>query len=163
MRFSLAATSSRKSTGGYPEADDLAAEALGDVYGIDAVAEGLGEGAALFVEGPAGGGDHLVGGLVADSDGEEQGGVEPAAVLVSAFGVEVGGEVKLGFYFEDAVPACSGLEPDVEDVHLFAELSAAAGAGGAGGQEGGHVVDVPGISAFFAEEIDDGVVDGGGP
>ncbi len=57
MRFSLAATSSRKSTEATPEADDLAAEALGDVYGIDAVAEGLGEGAALFVEGPAGGGD----------------------------------------------------------------------------------------------------------
>ena len=44
--------------GGDPEADDLAAEALGDVDGIDAVAEGLGDGAALFVERPAGGGDH---------------------------------------------------------------------------------------------------------
>ena len=39
--------------GGDPEADDLAAETLGDVDGIDAVAEGFREGAALFVEGPA--------------------------------------------------------------------------------------------------------------
>ena len=48
--------------------------------------------------------------------------MEPAAVLVSALGVEVGGEVEFGLEFEDGVPACAGLEPDVEDVHLFAEL-----------------------------------------
>ena len=73
------------------------AEALGDVDGIDAVAEGLREGAALFVEGPAGGRDHPVGSVAAQRDGGEQGGVEPAAVLVAALGVEVGGEVELGF------------------------------------------------------------------
>ena len=146
--------------GGDPEADDLAAEALGDVDGIDAVAEGFGEGAALFVEGPAGGGDHLVGRLVAHGDGGEQGGVEPAAVLVAAFGVEVGGGVEFGFDVEDGVPACAGLEPDVEDVHLFAELGVAAGAGGACGEEGGGVVGVPGVGAFFVEEVDDAFVDG---
>ena len=117
--------------GGDPETDDLAAEALGDVDGIDAVAERFGEGAALFVEGPAAGRDHLVGGLVADGDRGEERGVEPAAVLVAAFGVEVGGGVELGFEVEDGVPACAGFEPDVEDVHLFAELFVAAG--GAGG------------------------------
>ena len=116
--------------GGYPEADDLAAEALGDVDRVDAVAERFGEGAALFVEGPAAGRDHLVGGVVADGDGGEQRGVEPAAMLVAAFGVEVGGGVELGFEVEDGVPACAGFEPDVEDVHLFAELFVAAGAAG---------------------------------
>ncbi len=145
---------------GYPEADDLAAEALGDVDRIDAVAERFGEGAALLVEGPAGGGDHLVRGLAADGYGGEQGRVEPAAVLVSALGVEVGGEVEFGLEVEDGVPACAGLEPDVEDVHLLAELFVAAGAGCAFGQEGGCVVDVPGVGAFFFEEIDDAVVDG---
>ncbi len=64
----------------------------GDVDRVDAVAERLGEGAALLVERPAGGGDHLVGRVAADADAAEQGGVEPAAVLVAAFGVEVGGE-----------------------------------------------------------------------
>ncbi len=56
--------------------------------------------------------------------------MEPAAVLVAAFGVEVGGAVEFGLEVEDGVPACAGLEPDVEDVHLFAELVAAAGGAG---------------------------------
>ena len=56
----------------------------------------------------------------------EQRGLEPAAVLVAAFGVEVGGEVEFGFVLEHGEPACAGLEPDVEDVHLLAELFAAA-------------------------------------
>ncbi len=122
IRFSLAATSSRKSTRGDPEADDFAAQAVGDIDGIDAVAERLGEGAALLVECPAGGGDHAVGRGVADADGGEQGRVKPAAMLVAAFGVEVGGEAELGFGVEHGVPACAALEPDVEDVHLLAEL-----------------------------------------
>ena len=83
--------------GGDPEADDLGAEALGDVDGVDAVAEGFGDGAALLVERPAAGGDHLVGRGVAHADGGEQRRVEPAAVLVAAFGVEVGGEAEFGF------------------------------------------------------------------
>src|SRR3981189_3063018 len=117
--------------GGDPETDDLGAEALGDIDWIDAVAEGFREGSALLVEGPAGGGDHLVGGVVADGYGGEQRGVEPAAMLVAAFGVEVGGGVEFGFEVEDGVPACAGFEPDVEYVHLLAELFVAAG--GAGG------------------------------
>ena len=87
--------------------------------------------------------------------------MEPAAMLVAAFGVEVGGEVEFGFEVEDGVPACAGFEPDVEDVHLFAEFFAAAGgAGGAFGQEGCCFVGVPGVGAFVFEEVDDALVDG---
>ena len=43
---------------GDPEADDVAAELVHDGDRVDEVAEGLGEGAALFVEGPAVGGDY---------------------------------------------------------------------------------------------------------
>ena len=74
--------------GGDPEADDFAAHAVGDVDGIDAVAEGFGHGAALLVEGPAGGGDVGIRRAAAQGDGGEQGGVEPAAMLVAAFEVE---------------------------------------------------------------------------
>src|SRR5216683_2858531 len=81
-------------------------------------------------------------------------------MLVSAFGVEVGGPVQFGLEVEDGVPACAGLEPDVEDVHLLAELFVAAGALRSPGQECGCVVDVPGVGAFFFEEIDDALVDG---
>ena len=87
--------------------------------------------------------------------------MEPAAVLVAAFGVEVGGGVEFGLEVEDGVPACAGLEPDVEDVHLFAEFFVAAGGTGVFlGQKGGGFVGVPGVGAFFFEEVDDALVDG---
>ncbi len=53
--------------------------------------------------------------------------MEPAAMLVAAFGVEIGGGAELGFEVEDSVPACAGFEPDVEDVGFFAEFFVAAG------------------------------------
>ena len=81
----------------------------------------------MFVEGPAAGCDHLVGGFAADCYRCEERGVEPAAVLVAALGVEVGGGVEFGLEVEDGVPACAGFEPDVEDVRLFAETLCAAG------------------------------------
>ena len=81
----------------------------------------------MLVEGPATGCDHLVGCVVADGYGCEERGVELAAMLVAAFGVEVGGGVKFGFEVEDGVPACAGFKPDVEDVGLFAELFVVAG------------------------------------
>ncbi len=74
--------------GSDPEADDFAAHAVGDVDRIDAVAEGFGHGAALFVERPAGGGDVGVRRAAAQGDRGEQRGVEPAAVLVAAFEVQ---------------------------------------------------------------------------
>src|ERR1700730_3144514 len=80
-------------------------------------------------------------------------------MLVSALGVEVGGGVEFAVDVEDGVPACSGLEPDVEDVHLLAELGAATDAGGLGGQQVGGGVDVPGVRAFLVKAVDDGFVD----
>ena len=58
------------------------------------------------------------------------------------------------------MPACSGLEPDVEDVHLLAEVVAAAGGtGSSGGQQGSDMVRIPGVGAFLMEELDDALVD----
>ncbi len=83
-------------------------------------------------------------------------------MLVAALGVEVGGDVgfgaaEVGVGVEDGVPGGAGLEPDVEDVHLLAEVvfCAAVVAGGAGGKELGDVVGVPGVGALFFEELDD--------
>ena len=123
---------------GDPEADDFGAELAGDFAG-DLAAHGFGEGFAVFVDGPAIGGDRLEGRAVVHADGAEQRGHEPAAVLVAALGVEVGAWVGagclhgVGVEVEDGVGAGAGLEPDVEDVHFLAELGVAAGAGGAGG------------------------------
>ncbi len=68
------------------------------------------------------------------ADGAEQRGHEPAAVLVAAFGVEVGAGVDVGgvevragtllgvgVEVEDGVGTGARLEPDVEDVHLLAK------------------------------------------
>ena len=58
---------------GHPEAHDLAAQAVGNIDGVHAVAEGFGHGASLLVEGPAGGGDVGVGSAAAQGHGGEQG------------------------------------------------------------------------------------------
>ena len=92
----------------------------------------------------------------------EQRGHEPAAVLVAALGVEVGGAVRdVGVEVHDGVGAGAGLEPDVEDVHLFAELGVAAGAGGSGREDLFGGAGVPGVGGLFHEEVDDEFVDGG--
>ena len=100
----------------------------------------------MLIERPAGGGDVRVGCAAAQGDGGEQGGVEPAAVLVAAFEVEVGrAQLKLRRLDARATacPTGAGVEPDVEDVGLFAELCAAA---------------VARTCAFGGQELGDGVV-----
>ena len=89
-------------------------------------------------------------------------------MLVAALGVEIGAGVGVaglllgvGVEVEDGVGAGAGLEPDVEDVHLFAEFGVAAFACGAGGQHLFGRMDVPGVGGFLDEEVDDGFVDCG--
>ena len=89
-------------------------------------------------------------------------------MLVATLGVEVGGDVlggamELGVLVEDGVPAGAGLEPDVEDVHLLAEvvLCAAAGAGGAGGEQIGGGAGVPRVGALLGKQVRNRPVDGG--
>ncbi len=153
-----------------PETDDFAAHSVGDVDGIDAVAEGFGHGAALLVEGPAGGGHVRIGSASAQGDRGEQRGVEPAAVLVAALEIEdvesvfgtvavleglVGGaQVWIGL--ADGKPTDAGVEPDVENVSFFAEGRAAAvSAFCICWQELVDASGVPGFGAFVVEEVND--------
>ena len=79
-----------------------------------------------------------------------------------ALGVHVGRELELGFLLEHGEPGGARLEPDVEDVHLPAEVFAAAlGAGDVLREKISDVAAVPGVGTFFFEELDDGLVDGG--
>src|ERR1017187_1237847 len=90
-------------------------------------------------------------------------------MLVAALGVEVGAGVGIfrlllgvGVDVEDGVGAGAGLEKNIEDVHLLAELGVAArSAGGAGGEHLFGRVDVPGVGELAHEKGDDGFVDGG--
>ncbi len=131
---------------GDPQADDVSAELVHDGDGIDEVAEGFAEGAALLVQRPAVGGNLLEGRAVVHSDGAEQRRHEPSAMLVASLGVEVGAGIwiagdllHVGVEVEDGVGAGTGLEPNIEDVCLLAELGVAAGAGGAGGSRSSGV------------------------
>ena len=90
--------------------------------------------------------------LLANADGGEQGGMEPAALLVATFEVEIGGSFEAGFGVEDGAPACAGIEPDIEDVGFLAEVVAAAsGAFGSGGEQRVWGVLMPGFGSFAEE------------
>ena len=71
-----------------PQAHDFAAHAVGNIDGIDAVAERFRHGAALLIERPAGRGHVRVRRAAAQRHRREQRRVEPAAVLVAALEVE---------------------------------------------------------------------------
>src|SRR5665647_3409597 len=76
---------------GCPEPDDLGAAPLDDLAGVDDVAQGLRHRPPLIVEDEAVGdaGPERTAALGPDAD--EEGAVEPAAVLVVALDIDVGG------------------------------------------------------------------------
>ena len=148
--------------GRHPEAHDFAAHAVGYIDGIDIIATRLRQSAALFVERPAIGGDRAIGSLVAGADGAQQGRMEPSAVLVAAFEIEIGGPGQAGFVAEHGGVAASGLEPDIQNVRLFCELRIAAlGAFGSGRDQGVGLRCVPGVGAAAREQFDHLAVQGG--
>ena len=63
----------------------------------------------------------------ARAEADEQRALEPAAVLIAAFEIDVGRPRQVGTDREHGLVARSGIEPDVEDVHLALEARAAAG------------------------------------
>ena len=82
-------------------------------------------------------------------------------MLVATLSVEVGSWVGtrlllgIGVEVEDRVGAGARLEPDVEDVHLFAEFGVTALFTGCfGWQDFFRRVDVPGVGGFALEEFD---------
>ena len=108
-----------------PEADDLGAELLGRFAQADEVAEALAHLAARAVDGEAVRQQAAVGRVAFDRAGDQERRVEPAAVLVVAFEVEVGLgalAVVVGVRrprmaaAQDVEERRSGVEPDVEDV-----------------------------------------------
>ena len=73
-----------------PEAQDLRAVLLRDLLGRDDVAERFRHLAALLVEHEAVGQDRAIGRAAARAAGFQQRGLEPAAVLIGAFEIEIG-------------------------------------------------------------------------
>ena len=86
---------------------------------LNDVAERFAHFAPAFIYGEAVGEQAFVGRMAVNGAAGEQRGVEPAAVLVAAFEVEVGGIADVVALAQDGVVGGAGVEPDVEDVVQF--------------------------------------------
>ena len=92
--------------------------------------------------------------------GAEQGRLEPSAVLVAAFEVEVAGPRVFGLGRYESEIAGTGFEPDVEDVSFFFELCArAVRAPGSDRNDVVGLVREPRVGALTGEELDHALVD----
>src|SRR5699024_2764866 len=129
--------------------------------GLDAVAGALVHLLALLVHHPAVAQHRLVGGHALAGHAGQQAGLEPAAELVRALHIQVGGIAQLGPLPQDGAPGGAGVEPDVHDVGVLGPLGAAAVlAHFARGDDLLGLVLIPGVRALAAEQVADRL-DGG--
>src|SRR4051812_35085389 len=85
--------------------------------------------------------------------------MEPSAMLVAAFRVEVGGPGKSGLLAEHGGMARARLEPHVDDVHFLLERRCAAVRTlRSFGNDGRSLFCVPGIGAFPREQFHHGPI-----
>ena len=143
-----------------PEPDQLGAVFLDDFFWSGAVAERFRQRAAVAVERPAVGRAGAERRRVAQAHADQKRALEPAAILVAAFHIKVGGPAKAVFRAERREMARSGIEPHVENVVLFREFGRAAlPADGPGRNEFGGGAFEPDIRRMGLEQIDDAVED----
>src|SRR5450432_4901293 len=76
--------------GCHPHTDNFRTQVAGDFDRVNTIAERLGRSAALRIERPSVGGYSFIRRLPTRADCAQQGRVEPAAILVAAFQIEVG-------------------------------------------------------------------------
>ncbi len=133
---------------GDPQAQDVRAQLVHDVLRLDAVAQRLGHLAAVLVHGEAVGQALLVRGALVDRHAGQQRGLEPAAVLVGTFQVQVGrlAEATRG---EHAFMGHARIEPDVEDVGDLLVI------GHFGAQQFGGIQRIPHVDALGFDAVGD--------
>ena len=141
-----------------PETDHIRTELLDDIGRVNAVAQGLVHGAALAVHGPAVGQALSVGGTLAQgADSHQQGGLEPAAILVAAFHVHISRPEAL-IPLHGGVVGGAGVKPAVQSVGLLEEVDAATvGALEALGQQLRRFHLKPGVAALLFEDSGHGL------
>jgi hypothetical protein len=101
---------------GDPEAEDVGAIVANDQQRIDDVADRFRHLAPVLVEREAVGENFVVGRAAACAGAFEQGRLEPAAMLVGAFDIDVGAGAFAVARLNDVGVGRAGIEPDVEDV-----------------------------------------------
>ena len=144
--------------GGDPQTHDFSAEAISDVHRINVVAPRLGHRSAFFVEGPAVGHHHAVGRSSPRAHGAEQRRMEPSAVLVAAFEIEISREGQVRFLAKDGGIARAGLEPDIDDVGFFPEFCSAALGALAANRKPIGFWRIPRVRAGAGKELDHSAV-----
>ncbi len=144
---------------GDPEAQDVGAVFLHHLVGDDGVAERLGHLVALLVQREAVGDDVAVGRAAKGAAGLEQRGMEPAAMLVGAFHVDVGDAVlgAVGAVAEDEGVGGAAIEPHVEDVE---DLGVVFGVGVVGEEALLGALGIPAVGPFGLEGLGDAGVHG---
>ena len=101
---------------GDPHAQDVGAALADDLERIDDIAEALRHLAALAVEREAVGQHRVIGRAAARAAAFEQRRLEPAAMLVRAFEIEVGADALAVARLDHEGVGRAAVEPDVEDV-----------------------------------------------
>ena len=124
-----------------------------DLLRRDDVAERLRHLAALLVEREAVGQHGVVGRAAARAAALQQRGMEPAAMLVRAFEIEVGRPLQVGIALQHEGVRRAGVEPDVEDVR---DLLVVVGIVLVAEEALGRALE-PGVGAFGFEGLDDAV------
>ena len=145
--------------GAGPQTQQVGAVLLEDLGGIHTVAQRLVHGLALAVHRPAVGDALSERGAAAQrAHGHQQGGLEPAAVLVKTLDIHGGGpEVLVALHGGEVGGA--GVEPAVQRVRLLLKAGglAAVGAGEALGQDIGGVHIEPCVGALLLKQAGHGL------
>ena len=106
--------------GRHPQTQDVGAHAVGDFLRRDDVAEGLRHLAAVLVHGESVGQQPLVRRMTVDGRAGQQRGVEPAAMLIGTFQIEIGTRAALvahGVRTAHHMPmGGAGIEPDIQGI-----------------------------------------------
>ncbi len=166
--------------GADPQADDFGTEFVDEFLRGNDIAHGLGHLAPVAVHHIAVREDGAVGRCLAGAFGHQQRAVEPAAMLVGAFQIEICREGEIGTGFQHGRPAGAGVKPDIENIAFALPVRAAAfgadkalghnvfqrhlvpvvAARGVFGKALGEVPHplgiVPGLAAIFAQQGHDG-------
>ncbi len=124
------------------------------LFGNNHIAEGLGHFAPLTIHCPPMCKNRLIGCLAFTGNGCEKGGLEPTAVLVSAFQIQIRRPFEIRTGFQHRRVGRAGIKPNVHNVFFFSKMtSAAVGAFRALGQNLIRTVGIPCIRTLFAEQL----------
>ena len=138
----------------HPQAQDIRAILFHYFLREDAVAQGFGHLASLAVHYPAMGNNRPVRRAPSPGDGGQQGGLEPATVLIRAFQIQIGRPVQFFALIAHRRMAHARIKPYVHNVFFLVKAAAAAlGAHRALRQDFLRLLNIPLVGSLLAEQF----------